>query len=444
MLPKKRSFYFMCCLFLVLANIGAQVVLQRKGLDNLTVNRYSPTSSDAHYYVEEAQVLANGGNFAETFEGGFRLPGYPVFLSLFYRLSSAPLLLARYAQILLGAMIVLLSYLTLQNITKSDRKSLIGTVVISVWLPLYYFAPLILPETLSIFLVSLSILILSSLDRERKPAPTLYLLPVLLAALIYLKPNHILFIVPLVAYLALVLNKPRTKYLAALAAILLISILPWTIFLSSKNGQFIPLSTTAGVNLYLGTGVDTDDDTSAESNSISKKAAVKLNLRDPQLSERVKLETQGMSYAAQNSYYTGLAKKIWMGNPASTTLYGFSKILHGFGFSVRGPRDLILVFVFLASLASSVYLWRSRKYRPWCVYYWATLAVMSLQMFAFLANQRFKTILVDIPALMMILLACFSSPWALKNEADAPNVEVEQEPSVEGVQNGTVEPSSAS
>jgi len=68
-----------------------------------------------------------------------------------------------------------------------------------------------------------------------------------------------------------------------------------------------------------------------------------------------------------------------------------------------------------AALAASVGLWRGGR-RPWALFLWAVIAVTALQAFLFLSNQRFKVVLFDLPALLVIGLA--AGEWLIARTGD--------------------------
>ena len=406
MTNQSKYLFFFLCLFLIFGNVIMQISMQKSGLDNKPVNIYNPTSYDAFSYVKKAKLVAKHGDFVSAFKDGYRLPGYPLFLSIFYHFSDRPLLVARYAQIVLSALTILFSYLALVNIFRSRLKAIIGASVITLWLPFYYFSPILYAEICSIFLFALFFLTLSNLTHE-KPTFAIYTLPILLALLVYLKPNHIFLFVPLLAFLLFKIDGLTLRHLFAVSVLFIIMLIPWTAFVSVMNDNIIPLSTTSGINLYSGTGVNTDQEDQSAMGSVSLITARKLGLRDEHIIGQTQRDIQSMTVAEKNTYLTNVAKIIWISRPIKTTLYGLGKIFHGFGFSFRDFRDVILVMLFISSIAFSIYLWASHSHREWCVFFWAILFVASLQMFIFLPNQRFVTVIFHLPAMMMIIIGVF-------------------------------------
>jgi Dolichyl-phosphate-mannose-protein mannosyltransferase len=228
---------------LFLGNAVAQVLLEGDGLDNQTVNSYLPEAADADGYASRAEQLARG-QLVAPFRDAYRLPGYPLFLSVFYRLSPQPLLAARYAQILLSASIPVLLFFVFLNVTGSYAKAYAGAVIVGLWAPLYYFSPVILAESCSIVLVGALLLCLSRVTLSQS-LPGIYAIPVLVASLVYLKPQHVLLFLPCVGFLIVARGKASQRHLVGVGLVMAALLAPWTLFASLTNHTFVPLSTTS-------------------------------------------------------------------------------------------------------------------------------------------------------------------------------------------------------
>jgi hypothetical protein len=399
---RKNHMVYLLLILLFLSNVLIQIALQQNGLDNQPVNDYNPAAGDAFGYVKRAERLAKYGDFVDTFKDGYRLPGYPFFLSVFYHFSARPLLSARYAQIVLSALTIILLFFALLNICSSTTKALLGALIVALWVPLYYFSPLLGAESCSIFLFGVFLYCLSRLTNKTS-LPIIYTLPVLLALWVYLKPQHILLFPAFVAFLMVKIRGIPLRHLVGVALTLTALLAPWSIFASLMNRKFVPLSTTSGLMLYLGTGVDTSRDDSLMG-TLPLKMADRLEVRDKDITQQIRRDIEGMSDAEKSEHFTKFAIETWIAKPIRTGLYGLSKVFHGYGFSFRGFRDLVLTLFFVSSMVLSVYLWVSNSHREWCVFFGAILFVTSLQLFVFAPDQRYKTVMFDLPALMIIIL----------------------------------------
>jgi 4-amino-4-deoxy-L-arabinose transferase-like glycosyltransferase len=391
---------------LVAANILAQAALHRAGLDDQVVNAYSLSTGDAYGYASRGAAIAEGGSFADVFRDGHRMPGYPMFLSLFYRLSDRPMLAARWTQIVLTSLLIAVSYACLRAFGTSSALAIVGSAALAVWLPLYSFSPLIIAEGLSLLLVGVLCLLTVRLGDDGMVFAVLS--GFCLAALVYLKPNHVLIVPPFLAssLYALRARGVGRAWLRVSAAVLVLVllILPWSILQSSVADGFVPLSSAQGGNLYLGTGAASARAV-ASARGIHGDAAASLGLIDKERDRGVYEAAREMAPHEASDHYARAAMALWRESPGRQSLYGLSKVLHAFGFSLRDARDVVVVLHLAVSLAASVVLWARRRHRSWCVFLWCTFLVVAAQAFAFLPHQRFKVVLFDVPALLAIILA---------------------------------------
>ena len=235
---------------LLIPALGANVLICRSGLNDRPINSYSPFSGDALEYTDLAQKLEVGMPFSLVFSNAYRLPGYPTFLALCARISESPWLLARLIQIFLGSLVVVLFGSLVLHITSDWRIIYIGMATAIIWQPLHYFGAILYPEALSIFFLALLMFILGKFSHY---SIGMIVAGSILAMMVYLKPNHILFVVPVIGYVMASGREYRAK--ALLVAITVFALIaPWSVFASVNNGRLIPLSTTQGYNLLIGSG----------------------------------------------------------------------------------------------------------------------------------------------------------------------------------------------
>ncbi len=401
--------WLLVALGLLAANLALQLALGRAGYDNQPVNAYRPTSSDALVYVGQAAQAA-AGEFRAAFAGGFRPPGYPLFLAACLGLFARPWLAARLLQAALSALIVPLAFATLAGALGRPARALAGAALVALWLPLYYFAPVLTAESVSLFVLAVALWLMA---RAARGGGRGWLatggLAATAAALVYLKPNHVFLALPAAVFLGASGARGRA---AAFAGGLALLLLPWTAFISAANGRFIPLSTTSGINLYLGTGIDP---AAGDGGGLPGTVAARLGLADAERAAAIGARAAALGPAAQDALYSAEAAARWRARFPATALYGLSKAAHAFGFSLRGGSDLVQVGLLGAALAASVGLWRGGR-RPWALFLWAVIAVTALQAFLFLSNQRFKVVLFDLPALLVIGLA--AGEWLIARTGD--------------------------
>jgi len=364
------------CLLLFGLSLALQVLLFGHGFTNQPLNSVSPDSGDALDYTRLGEQLAAGESFRTLFGDGYRLPGYPLFLALFMVVFPEPLLAVRVAQAVLCAAVPAVAILTLPG-----PAGIVAAGLVAIWVPFHYFSTLLLAESCSLVVLSLFIGALlsegASLTRGRAVTAA-----VLLALLIYLKPNHLLLLLP--GAVVLLYQRPVRPAAGALArcvGVLVAVMLPWSLFISREAGRFVPLSTTQGLNLYLGT--------SLELRAGDEATILERPQRNP------------AAVAAWSGELGARAVGIMRDHPQESLLHGFAKTLHAFGFSLRGARDIGLMIFTLLVLSGSVALWRRREHRSLCLLVWSCGLVAAAQAFLFLPNQRFKTVLFDYPALLL-------------------------------------------
>jgi hypothetical protein len=409
--------------FLVAANIAFQLFWHRHGLTNEILTVRHPTAHDATEYVRAAKAVAEKGAFDEAFGEGGRMPGYSLFLSLFFRAAGEPLRAVRFAQIFLSASIIALFFGLLARLTGSRRRALIGSAAAAAWLPLYHYSPAILAESVSLWLIVLLPFVLAMPASPSLSAARAAGLGIIAAALVYMKPNHLLLLAPVAGFLLIAEGKKTGARSAAIAIAVACALLaPWSAFVSGKAGRFVPLTLLSGYNLRLGTGAfPFVQDSTALPYRVAR--ATGLAGAGPAGEAGVPGTGDGAplspvspaSPATRDALYAREARDIWVKHPVAATAHGMAKVLHGFGFSFRGKRDVFLACFFAAALWASFRLWRRGARhgtpaagfnpRAWVCYFWLCTLVIAWQMFLYLPNQRFKTVLFDPPALLMLVLA---------------------------------------
>jgi hypothetical protein len=398
--------YVVLALVLTAVVFWAQILLFDQGLDNQILNPHAPTFTDAVRNVDRAVTLAGDGGFTGAFGDGRRMPGYPVYLSWFVGPFPQPLLVARFVQVFLASLIVPFAFLTLCTLLKSQGWALLGSVLFAVWIPFYYFSPILSVETLTLFFYAL---LCYQLARSHRIQSRMHpLMMVVLAVLVYLDWKLALLFVPFAAVMEYRRGGGgKGVTIVGPLALVVVLLLPWTIWLSVKNRAFIPLTTSSGYELYQGTGVTSKVDTtsgSSEAVGMPGASAATLGLADPGLVSAVARDTVGVSTATKNRIFRRTALGIWINRPLKMVSYGAAKALHVFGFSFRHARDSLLAALLVVSLLVSILLWNKRLHREWCVFLWVVAGMAALQAFVLVPSQRFKTVVFDFPAVLIVVL----------------------------------------
>lgn len=428
--------FLIAAMVLLIASLASHVVRFGRFTESTIITSYAPASNDPVDYATRAQVWARQGDFASAFEDAYRVPGYPAYLWPFLKLTADPFRSARLFQLGLSALLpVAMLWLGCvigstqmgrralrvfdgqssnassagRSGADADSSFLLGLVaggLTLVWAPLSYFAPILVPETLSLLCLVLLMGTMAFASTGRGATKAALTIAVLLAVLIYLKPNHVLLLPPILAFMLyrhwsdsmvrkLALMVPVVAGTVALVA-------PWSWFASASTGMFVPLSTTQGLNLYLGVGIPAPN--KAET-GLHDTVARQFKLQDAARDAEVTQQAQAISVPESHRFYQSVAVAAWKERPLATAAYGLAKVAHSFGGSCRGMKDFVLgghsVFVVLGA----VWLWRQRVRREWCVFWAVSVVFSAAQAFAFLPNIRFKTVFVDLQATLILAMA---------------------------------------
>lgn len=230
--------------------------------------RFNPLSGDlqldAATYDRWARALAFGGDTGPTTL--MQSPVYPWFLSLIYRAFGPELAAARIAQALLGTASCGLIMLAARRFFRSDAAALIAGLVAAFYAPLVFYEGVLLPATLVVFLNALFLAVMFS---EGRPGSWRLLAAgvVLGAAAAANPPTLLLFPFALLhIYFAgarpgaapaheTQLPRPARRFLGSslvLAVGVAAAISPLAVRNALRTGEFIPLSTGAGINFYHG------------------------------------------------------------------------------------------------------------------------------------------------------------------------------------------------
>lgn len=397
----RSNWIVVLALLLTAAVFATQVFFLEGALDDVTLVRPSPEPSEVPDDVTRAEALAGGQGFKAVFGDGRGMPGYPVFLSWFVAGFSQPFVAARFFQLFLAAMVVPFAFLILNPLLRSQGWALAGSVVFAAWVMLFYHAAELTADALCLFFYALFCYQLARLQQAHNRSQ--FLPMVVLAVLVYFKSAMALVFIPF----ALVVETRRgggARGVTVLGplVIVIVLMLPWSIWLSVRNGDFVPLTTSSGYRMYVGTGVTTRPDTSATAvPDLPSSSAEKQKLFDPGLVAAARHETADLDAADRNRVYRRNAMAVWVSRPLKTASYGAAKVFHSFGFSFRHTRDTLMVLQLVASLLLSVFLWRRRLHREWCVFMWGAALVVALEAFVFLPDARFSALIFDFPALVV-------------------------------------------
>lgn len=197
-----------------------------------------------------ARILLERGRYEST----YRAPGYPAFVALVYRLCGPHPFAVYGAQCLLLACSLPLAARVLEQVSRSRGVGLM-TAAATACYPYYYLrmVPLVMSETLALFLVALLLVVWYSALRSGAwwKGPVL---GALFAAATLTKA----ILLPFAGIIAICLFLfPKDRRSAAWQTVLFLAlaglcIAPWTYRNWRVTGAFLPVSTGAGFNFWLG------------------------------------------------------------------------------------------------------------------------------------------------------------------------------------------------
>lgn len=187
-------------------------------------------------------------------------PLYPFVLSLVYRFVSHDYLVVRLLQVVVSTLASVLTYLVARRFL-SRRWSVLAGCLLGVHGPMLFFSSQLLPTGLA---AALNIAALAAgVSLVTQPHWAKGLLAGVLIGLGALTVPNILVVLPVVVVFTLAAQRrqaedhARTATLCALLGVVLtimpVSLRNWTV-----SGEWVPISTNGGINLYIGNNPDRD------------------------------------------------------------------------------------------------------------------------------------------------------------------------------------------
>lgn len=366
----------------ILLGLIVQLVIIGKYLDNSIISPYMPTALDAQDYVERAQVW-HGIGFTEAFGDAYRMPGYPFIIFVMqFLIPSNPYLGVRLLQLLAVALSAGIIKVILEKYV--PRSAAILASLVYILLPIWHFVPVLLAESLTSFLVVALIYQLSSVNELKISLWVIIKISILIASAVYLKPNNLLLLLVVVAFLFIKLRVNFFRTIFSITLIFACLLSPWIYFVNHAQPGFLGLTTNSGINLYVGTGMII-----AYDDGILSKSAIKWKV-DPKNNPKDQIVfAPTLSPMQQNSEATRKSVQIWKERPLQEMGYGFDKILIAFGVKSNSIFDHIFGLFSMISLLSGIWLLKFRDYRAWGIALLITFFSLALQAAVFQADRRF-------------------------------------------------------
>ena len=402
---KLRNFlYVYSTPILMLLSIILQIIIVGKYIDDSILNGYSPQAADAIDYSERAKNWRYFG-FNSAFQDTYRMPGYPFLILIIDFIS--PLNTYLTVRIIQGVMLAISVGLLNAALSLYVRKEIaIVTSAFFLLLPLWHFVPILIAESFSAFVITLTLILLLRWKKQDSEIQIVVAVSILIAACVYLKPNQIL-ILPIVLIIIL-FSDVKNKFKASIAVTSLVFLLlaPWLIFANLSQPKLNGLTATSGTNLYIGTGMVLSYD-----NGVLSKSALRWKV-DPQNNPDDLISFKGNeSEVEKNSIYTEKALEIWKKRPLRQLGYGIEKILIAFSFKVNSVFDSLLGILNIFTIFAAMSLTRNRELRGWGLASISCVVFLALQALAFQADRRF-VVSIFTPFTVIIFALYFNKIYA--------------------------------
>ncbi|MBI3585526.1 MAG: glycosyltransferase family 39 protein [Ignavibacteriales bacterium] len=154
-----------------------------------------PLISDEKEYDQLALNLSTKGTYSyDSAPTAYRPVGYPAFVGAIYYIIGHHPVAVKILQTFLDVLTALLLFHLLSEF--SERTRVIGAALWALYPPAILYTNFLMSETLFVFLLVVSVVILKSLDS--RPSLFIFFLGALLGILALIKPNFIVFLVAVV------------------------------------------------------------------------------------------------------------------------------------------------------------------------------------------------------------------------------------------------------
>ena len=353
---------------------------------------------DAEYLVGWARTIAAGDLFGSPENTTyFRTPLYPMFLAAIFQLPGNDLMAARIVQAILGSVAaVFVASIAAHRFGRIAGWSA-GLLAALSW-PLLHYGRELLISALIVFLVAL---LLWFWDRTT-PSSSLrrwFLLGLLVGANA-LAWSSLILLAPLVIVLAAWEEAPTTRRrieraLVVLAGVLML-VLPVTIRNRAVSGEWVPLASQGGINLWIGNNPEAD--------GISARLPGFSSWRNEDVDAALAREHgRRLRPGEQDRYFRRKAFDFIGENPGSAIGLFVRKLYFFFqGYEIRNDRDLeslrernaILAlplpdFGWIAPLGIAGLFFARNRWRE-IAHLWGTALVIAITVAMFFVTARYR------------------------------------------------------
>lgn len=242
------------CLTLVV--ILSVAFLGRLGFAGLVVGFNTPPKGDEIDYHAIAGNLADGEGFVNATgqHTGRRPPAYPFLLSIFYRIAGPSTALARVIQVLLGTLVVWLTFLTARRFF-SESEALVAAALVAVNPFLVFVSGYLLTENLYLILVLLALFLVPKPESVRGSVKIVFAAAVVLGVAALTRPTAVMLGVWMLSVFVLFSGgalRARLTRAVLLAVVFTALILPWCFRNYAVVGGWAGLTTHGGITFLQG------------------------------------------------------------------------------------------------------------------------------------------------------------------------------------------------
>lgn len=310
---------------------------------------------DEKEYHALAQGLLNGEGYVDIKTGdptAFRPPGYPMALSIVYRVWNRPLAMKILHAVLLTLAVGLLSRLAGRILPES--APLVPLFALGLFPVALYTSSTLYPQTLSAFVLVATLTLIFSGVRGRSVWAGL-----LWGAGILVNPSFLLLL-PVVALGLVFYHYPSGARAAWVKAALFAAcaacvVVPWTIRNQVVMGGFVPVSTNSGINLLLG-----------NSEHSGSNSGVNVDLSSYQV------QTKAMGEVEKDRFFRSSAIAWVQSHPGDAAGLYLRKWLNHFNFKNKlataseagGGKDLVMFCTYYSLCLLVILRWVSTRFTP--------------------------------------------------------------------------------
>lgn len=376
-----------------------QIIAIGEYLNNAILSDISPLAVDAYQYAEYATNWRNQG-FTEAFSDLARTPGYPALIYIFTLIfPSTPYLAIKIFQlILVGLSVGVLSSIISRYF--KGKTTVLYSLLMSL-IPIWYFTPQLLAESVCFFLITIIILLLQYLAVSENYIKIVIAISITFGLMVYLKPNNIIFVLFILFSFIVLNSKKFIQYISLYLSVLFVILLPWFIHAEETQGEFFSLANSKGVSLYIGTGMPSGQSTNQVLVDSAKKwrVAQEFNTLDA-----VEFDST-ITSQQMDKLWLEEALKIWKKRPLQQIGFSIDKILIAFGLMTNSLKDLALGIYNLIGLLSAILILHKKEFHNVGAQTLIIAALLAIQAALFQVDRRFIISILPPLASVSIFLA---------------------------------------